>query len=101
MASQRVPAAKERGGGWTGSSRGYGAAGGRGKGELGVRTGKQGSLGKRGEAVGPALQPVTACPFLQGEWDLQPLPEIVAPLPTPVPRCPASRTVVKLDGGQL
>ncbi|XP_070286090.1 dopamine beta-hydroxylase isoform X2 [Myotis yumanensis] len=43
----------------------------------------------------------------QGEWDLQPLPEIVSQLEAPAPRCPASQglssvgpTVVNLGGGQ-
>ncbi|XP_036185085.1 dopamine beta-hydroxylase isoform X2 [Myotis myotis] len=43
----------------------------------------------------------------QGEWDLQPLPEIVSQLEVPAPRCPASQrlspvgpTVVNIGGGQ-
>lgn len=46
-------------------------------------------------------------PSLQGEWDLQPLPEIVSKLEEPVPRCRASRgqspagpTVVSIGGSQ-
>lgn len=46
-------------------------------------------------------------PSLQGEWDLQPLPEIVSQLEVPAPQCPASQrlspvgpTVVNIGGGQ-
>lgn len=46
-------------------------------------------------------------PSLQGEWSLQPLPEIVSKLEEPAPRCPASwgqssggPTMVSIGGGK-
>ena len=44
-------------------------------------------------------------PFLQGEWELQPLPEVISRLEEPAPRCPAGPsprpsgpTVVNIGG---
>lgn len=44
---------------------------------------------------------------LQGEWNRQPLPEIISKLEEPTPRCPASRvqspirpTVVSIGGSK-
>lgn len=46
-------------------------------------------------------------PSLQGEWDLQPLPEIISELEEPAPRCPArpgqshmGPTAVNIGGGK-
>lgn len=84
------------------------AAAGARRGEFQGRKRRWGKRPGRWHLISAALASVYLLVLpLQGEWDLQPLPEIFSKLEEPAPRCPAGRgqspagpTVVSIGGGK-